>query len=102
MLGGEAVRIAKLPPLPREPLSATAPSQRLKREPIIRCFGHEPFLNQAAHVPGSGASADRKRTASPIGEPGQGPRGDDRRRRLRFKKPTVLYLLALEEFKSCG
>ena len=108
MLGGEAVWIDQLPPLLREPLPATAPRQRLRREPIITCFGHALII--AAQVPGSRASADRKRPASPIGEPGQGPRGDDRRRmvsesRWPFapQKSRLCFTCSLlRSLKSCG
>ena len=64
MLGGEAVWIDQLPPLLREPLPATAPRQRLRREPIITCFGHA-----LSHCRSGSrlrrASADRKRTCVP-------------------------------------
>ena len=77
VLGGEAVWIDQLPPLLRKPLPPTAPRQRLKSEPIIRCFGHG--LSHCRS--GSrlwGKRRPRKRTAFPLSASQvKAPRGDD-------------------------
>ena len=76
-LEAKSVRIDQLPPLLRKPLPPTAPRQRLKSEPIIRCFGHG--LSHCRS--GSrlwGKRRPRKRTAFPLSASQvKAPRGDD-------------------------